>query len=122
MLQHLAYFLQDSCEIYDLDAVVEDDDPYGRPVESDRLVLSLKCLYDPRVIRSKDDITSESRPHLEEITFWTEYPSDPDVITNEMFVKWSNSYYRIKFVNKMRGLNGGVGSHLEICTERATNI
>lgn len=123
-----SYFTQ-RCEIKRINHITDSD---GRPSEQfvDVLGKRLKCRYDPRRVSSFDFTNEEARPEVQMVTFFTEYPvptdyisSDISEITNDMYIRFDNKVYRIKYVNPMSPYAGGLarGNHLEIVCYRAVN-
>lgn len=101
----------------------------ARPVENDRGRVtyewdvisgleSLSCRYDPRRVRSHEDVGEASRSEIDMVTFFTEYPDVP--VTNDMVIIFEEQVFRIQYINQMRGSAGN--HHLEIITYRAANL
>lgn len=117
MVSPLQNFLRDELQIVKRVEQVDEND-FGRPKYMNETVVSLSCLFDPKIVRSREDREMSSRPHSEKITFFTDYNEE---VKETMFVLYKNKTYRILYVDHMKSLSG-IGDHSEIATERTTNI
>ena len=84
-----------------------------------KVYTNLKCRYDPRRVRSYENIEEASSVGIDRITFFTEYVNDP-IVTNDMAILYDSRVYRIEYVNPMISNTGP--HHLEIVSYRATNV